>query len=74
MKLTVSTLKALQERIEMDDLPLTFKHAIEITKRLGYRYLWIDSLHAFFFFKKYIGLPKEWFLRLLCSCLRLSNT
>lgn len=28
----------------MDDLPLTFKHAIEITKRLGYRYLWIDSL------------------------------
>lgn len=44
MKLTVSTLKALQECIEMDDLPLTFKLAIEITKRLGYRYLWIDSL------------------------------
>ena len=44
MKLAVSTLKALQECIEMDDLPLTFKHAIEITRRLGYRYLWIDSL------------------------------
>ena len=61
MKLTVSTLKALQERIEMDDLPLTFKHAIEITKQLGYRYLWIDSLHAFCFSKSTSGFQKNGF-------------
>jgi hypothetical protein len=25
-------------------LPLTFQHAINLTRRLGYRYLWIDAL------------------------------
>ena len=25
-------------------LPLTFRHAIDLTRRLGYRYLWIDAL------------------------------
>jgi Heterokaryon incompatibility protein (HET) len=34
----------LYESIECQNLPLTFQHAIYITRRLGYRYLWIDSL------------------------------
>ena len=28
----------------MQELPLTFQHAITITRKLGYQYLWIDSL------------------------------
>ena len=28
----------------MQELPLTFQHAIAITRNLGYQYLWIDSL------------------------------
>ena len=28
----------------MQELPLTFQHAIAITRKLGYQYLWIDSL------------------------------
>lgn len=31
--------------IPTDQLPKTFKDAITITRRLGYRYLWIDSLY-----------------------------
>lgn len=30
--------------INLDNLPLTFQHAILITRNLDYRYLWIDSL------------------------------
>ncbi|KAJ8133546.1 hypothetical protein O1611_g71 [Lasiodiplodia mahajangana] len=30
--------------IKVDSLPSTFKHAIEVTRQLGLRYLWIDSL------------------------------
>jgi hypothetical protein len=30
--------------ISFSSLPLTFQHAIIITRRFGYRYLWIDSL------------------------------
>ncbi|KAF5492284.1 hypothetical protein CGCS363_v011204 [Colletotrichum siamense] len=30
--------------IEFDELPKTFKDAIEVTRVLGFRYLWIDSL------------------------------
>nr|ADT63861.1 HET domain protein pin-c3 [Neurospora discreta] len=32
------------ERIPFFELPRTFQDAIEITRKLGYRYLWIDSL------------------------------
>ncbi|KAH6643243.1 heterokaryon incompatibility protein-domain-containing protein [Boeremia exigua] len=32
------------QRIHFFDLPLTFKDAVEVTRRLGLRYLWIDSL------------------------------
>lgn len=31
-------------RIPLDNFPLTFRDAILITRRLGYQYLWIDSL------------------------------
>jgi hypothetical protein len=32
------------ERIELDKLPQTFRDAINITRELGLRYIWIDSL------------------------------
>jgi hypothetical protein len=32
------------QRIPFMNLPLTFKDAVEVTRRLGLRYLWIDSL------------------------------
>ncbi len=37
--------KGQQERIiEIDQLPKTFRNAIEVTRSLGVQYLWIDSL------------------------------
>jgi hypothetical protein len=30
--------------MDLESLPLTFQHAIDITRKFGYRYLWIDSL------------------------------
>lgn len=39
-----SNLHERTEAIELSDLPLTFLDAIRITRGLGYRYLWIDSL------------------------------
>lgn len=41
---TSSTLDAMQQGIPMKDLPKTFKEAVEVTRVLGIRYLWIDSL------------------------------
>jgi hypothetical protein len=34
----------MMDNIDMDELPKTFQDAIVITRRLGARYLWIDSL------------------------------
>ncbi|KAF2027689.1 HET-domain-containing protein, partial [Setomelanomma holmii] len=42
--LTSSTYGRLQEGIPIDELPVTFQHAVRITLRLGPSYLWIDSL------------------------------
>jgi hypothetical protein len=39
-----SNLLERQCGMAMADLPPTFRDAIEVTRRLGYRYLWIDSL------------------------------
>jgi len=42
-----TTRENLQERkagIKYDDLPQTFQDAVIVTKELGLRYLWIDSL------------------------------
>ncbi|KAJ9150096.1 Chromosome transmission fidelity protein [Coniochaeta hoffmannii] len=38
------TLKAHIDNIPFASLPLTFQEAIDFTRRLGIRYLWIDSL------------------------------
>ncbi|CZR52796.1 uncharacterized protein PAC_02673 [Phialocephala subalpina] len=39
-----STLASRQAGIPFSEFPKTFQDAITITKRLGYQYLWIDSL------------------------------
>jgi hypothetical protein len=44
MKLTKDTLKAFQERIVYSELPQTFRDAVAVSRALGIRYLWIDSL------------------------------
>lgn len=41
---TLATYTQRQAGISWDDMPLTFKHAVEFTKQIGVRYLWIDSL------------------------------
>ncbi|KAF5679593.1 heterokaryon incompatibility protein [Fusarium heterosporum] len=41
---TSKNIAKLQSSIPIDSLPLTFQHAIEVTRTLGFRYLWIDSL------------------------------
>lgn len=44
LQLTLSRLADLQQLIPVSDLPRTFKQSFEITRRLGFRYIWIDSL------------------------------
>jgi hypothetical protein len=39
-----STLDQYRTRLPMDLVPLTFSQAIDMTRKLGVRYLWIDSL------------------------------
>ena len=41
---TASTLEARKSGMSMDELPKTFRDAVRITRFMGYRYLWIDSL------------------------------
>ena len=41
---TSSTLDAMQQGIPINNLPKTFKEAVAVTRILGIRYLWIDSL------------------------------
>jgi len=41
-----TTLETLQERMEgipMTHLPPTYRDAVEITRKLGFRYIWIDT-------------------------------
>ncbi|KAH8648071.1 heterokaryon incompatibility protein-domain-containing protein [Tricladium varicosporioides] len=44
VKTTLATLQAHQVSLPLAQLPPIFNDAIAITRRLGYRYLWIDSL------------------------------
>jgi hypothetical protein len=44
IKATVATLNARKAGIPIRDLPQTFVDAVTICRRLGVRYLWIDSL------------------------------
>jgi hypothetical protein len=41
---TTLTLPTFRKRIALEDLCKTFRDAIQITRKLGLRYLWIDSL------------------------------
>lgn len=42
--LTQDNLLLFQEQIPFEELPQTFRDAIEVTKRLGLDYVWIDAL------------------------------
>jgi hypothetical protein len=42
--LTASTLPIWQKDLPLDDLPLTFQHAVMACTQLGFEYIWIDSL------------------------------
>jgi hypothetical protein len=42
--LTPNTQSALQQGVSLDRLPRTFRDAIYFSRRLGIRYIWIDSL------------------------------
>lgn len=42
--LTSKTIYNFQDRLPFLELPANFRDAITITRRLGFRYLWIDSL------------------------------
>jgi hypothetical protein len=46
-KLTSQTISELAAGIPLERLPKTFQDAIYICRKLGYRYLWIDSLCIF---------------------------
>ena len=41
---TRSNIDRFRRDIPLESFPLTFRHAIEVTRSLGVRYLWIDSL------------------------------
>lgn len=43
-RLLTADMKSMIENIEIRDLPKTFRDAIAITRKLGVRFLWIDSL------------------------------
>ncbi|KAH7628019.1 heterokaryon incompatibility protein-domain-containing protein, partial [Sordaria sp. MPI-SDFR-AT-0083] len=44
LKLRTENLQKLQEAIPLESLPQTFRNAMGMTRRLGYQYIWIDSL------------------------------
>lgn len=39
-----SNVERHRQSIDFNELPTTFKHAVEMTRKLGLRYLWIDSI------------------------------
>ena len=41
---TQENLKDHQHRIPLENVPKTFAHSFQITRELGYRYIWIDAL------------------------------
>lgn len=43
-KTTLKTLRSHEDGIEWEALPKTFKDAVLVTRAVGVRYLWIDSL------------------------------
>jgi Heterokaryon incompatibility protein (HET) len=43
LKLTKSNIENLEAGLLLSALPKTFKEAVEIVRRLGERFIWIDS-------------------------------
>ncbi|KAK0614349.1 heterokaryon incompatibility protein-domain-containing protein [Immersiella caudata] len=43
-QLLLSTLESFRSSIDINDLPPKYAYAIHITRALGYRFIWIDSL------------------------------
>jgi hypothetical protein len=41
---TTSNIETRQEALDLETLPQMFRDAVEITRKLGFQYLWIDSL------------------------------
>lgn len=41
---TRANIQRHQVEVKLADLPRTFRDAVQVTRRLGFRYLWIDSL------------------------------
>ena len=41
---TTKNISDMKRAIPFQDMPLTFQDAVTVTRKLGYRYLWIDSL------------------------------
>ncbi|KAN0098329.1 Heterokaryon incompatibility protein (HET) domain containing protein [Hyaloscypha variabilis] len=41
---TTSTISSFKKRLPLEHIPKTIKDAVAITKRLGFRYLWVDRL------------------------------
>jgi Heterokaryon incompatibility protein (HET) len=44
LKTTLSTLNCRKQKLEWTSMPATFRDAVTVTRDLGLRYLWIDSL------------------------------
>ncbi|PWY88164.1 hypothetical protein BO70DRAFT_393887 [Aspergillus heteromorphus CBS 117.55] len=44
LRTTDNNLQQHKEEIAMESLAKTYRHAIEVTRRLGIRYMWIDAL------------------------------
>ncbi|KAK0716662.1 heterokaryon incompatibility protein-domain-containing protein [Apiosordaria backusii] len=44
LKTKSDNLEAHKQRIPLSTMPLTLKHAIHVTRQLGFQYLWIDAL------------------------------
>jgi hypothetical protein len=46
-KLTKQTEQRFSKEIAVDELPKTFRQAVELTRSLGVRYLWIGGCRSF---------------------------
>ena len=44
LQLRADTLERLQKGLSIYDLPLTFRHTVEVCRQLGIHYVWIDAL------------------------------
>jgi len=54
---TKATVEHLEDGIAIPFLPKSFQDAIQITKRLGIKYLWIGMLFLFLFFLVVSSVP-----------------